>query len=130
MAIVRKSSSGKAIQFILGDEDCSPGTVFQLSASLFGMVMSEQINGPYVVLSRLPIPVPAKKFPSSKVWGDKGVGVASDKSSNAFSKDFLMERKEQQKQKSVKNFNMEWYTSTCVVVWCKEKWISLIMIVC
>lgn len=108
MAVVKKSSSGKAIQFILG-EDVPAGTVFQLSASLFGKIMSESINGPYVVLSRLPIPVPAGKFPKSAVWGDSSVQAAYDKSDgNAFGKDFLLERKEQSVVSKSKNFKVKW----------------------
>lgn len=108
MAVVKKSSSGKAIQFILG-EDVPAGTVFQLSASLFGKIMSEQINGPYVVLSRLPIPVAAKKFPVSKVWGDAGLQSAYDNSDgDVFGKSFLGERKEQAASKRSEEFKVKW----------------------
>lgn len=108
MAVVKKSSSGKAIQFILG-EDATAGTVFQLSASLFGKIMSEQIQGDFVVLSRMPIPVPGNKFPASKTWGDSSVQSAYDKTGdNAFSKEFLLERKEQAVVKKSKDFKVSW----------------------
>ena len=108
MAVVKKSSSGKAIQFILS-EDVPAGTVFQLSASLFGRVMSNGIQGDFVVLSRLPIPVPGDRFPSSPVYGDVGVSAAVEKAGgNAFDKSFLIERKEQSVSRKSKGFKVEW----------------------
>lgn len=110
MAVVRKSSSGKAIQFIVGNEDCPPGTVFQLSASLFGGVMSGSINGPYVVLTRLAIPAGASQFPPSSVWSPSGVVEASSKAGvhGGFSKEFVSERKEQQSGDRAKSFTPKW----------------------
>ena len=105
MAVVKKSSSGRAIQFI--DED---GNVFQLSAGLFGKVMSGGINGDFVVLTRMPIPVPVGRFPVSPIYGDAGVKSAVDNigSKDAFSKSFINERKEQKVQKKVSEVKGNW----------------------
>jgi hypothetical protein len=55
------------------------------------------------------IPVPARKFPKSPVYGDKGleraVDVAGD---NAFSKEFVTIRKQQKDGKKVQDFKVEW----------------------
>lgn len=112
MAIIKKSSSGAAIQFILS-EDAPAGTVFQMSSKLFSGVMTGDIRGGFVVLSRLPIPVPGDKYPKSVVWGveDKGnlqsainqVGV-SDVSSGKF----LDVRREQRMAKEVKDVKGDW----------------------
>lgn len=109
IAVVKKSSSGKAIQFILS-EDVPAGTVFQLSASLFGRVMSNGISGDFVVLSRMPIPVPGDKFPVSPVYGDVGLKSAVENSGSvdAFSKDFLLERKDQASAKKAQSYSVKW----------------------
>ena len=107
MAVVKKSASGKAIQFILG-EDAPAGTVFQLSASLFGKIMNEQISGSFVVLSRMPIPVPATRFPESVVWGDGGVKSAYEKNKDAFSTEFVKERKDQELASKSKGYKVKW----------------------
>lgn len=112
MAVVKLSSSGKAVQFVLNEADCIPGAVFQLSRSLFGGIMSNSINGPYVVLTRLESPAGVNQFPVSPVWSPGKGKVEAAKSSagvhGSFSKEFLSERKEQKVQSKVDSFNVEW----------------------
>jgi hypothetical protein len=112
MAVVKKSSSGNQIQFILS-EDAPAGTVFGLSASLFGRVMSGGINGGFVLLSRLPIPVPASKYPPSVIWGaedkvnlQRAIDVAGVK--DVSSGEFLKVRKEQKVASEMKDVKGDW----------------------
>lgn len=74
MAIVKLSSSKKAVQFVLS-EDVPAGTVFQVSASLYENMLKDRVRGGFVVLSRLANPVPPGKFPESPVWGERVDGV-------------------------------------------------------
>lgn len=109
MAVIKKSSSGKAIQFILG-EDVVAGTVFQLSSSLFAGVMSDNIRGDFVVLTRMPIPVSKGRFPASPVYGDSKLdsAVRAVGDSDAFSKVFIDERKEQKQESRISEFKVKW----------------------
>lgn len=108
MAVIKKSSSGKAIQFILG-EDVPNGTVFQMSSALFARVMSENIRGDFVVLTRMPIPVPKGRFPKSATYGDDKLKSAVENSGgDAFSKGFLDERKEQKRESKISDYKVKW----------------------
>ena len=111
MAIIKKSKSGRAIQFILSEE-AEPGTVFQLSASLFGRVMSDNINGGFVNLTRMPIPVPANKYPPSQIWGveDKdNIQKAIDQGGiDPSAKSFIKVREEQRVASKVKDVKGDW----------------------
>lgn len=104
IGIIKKSSSGRALQFITDD-----GDVYQLSVGLFDSVMRETIKGDFVVLSRMAIPVPHDRFPKSPVWGDKGLESAVDTAGiDAFSKEFTTVRKQQKDGKKVSEFKIEW----------------------
>lgn len=105
MAVIKKNSSGKSFQFI--DEE---GNVFQTSTKLVGMLLNGSISGDFVVVTRLPIPVPVGKFPVSPVWGDGKVEAAVDNSgsSNAFSRDFLRERREQKSSSKARDYKVSW----------------------
>lgn len=101
MAVIKKNSSGRSFQFI--DEE---GNVFQTSTALVSKLLNGTIQGDFVVVTRLPIPVPVGKFPVSPVWGSDNSEIQSkvqaavdSAGGNAFSKDFLQERKEQKASK-------------------------------
>jgi len=109
MAVVKKSRSGRAIQLILS-EDVPAGTVFQLSAGLFASVMAG--GSPFVVLTRLPIPVPGDKYPKSKIWVDGGLHDAVDDFKapvlDPSSKEFVSIRDKQRNVKKVKEVKGDW----------------------
>lgn len=111
MAIIKLSRSGKALQFIIGDgeEDIAPGTVFQVAAAGVAAACGNgSMNGPFMVLTRLPLPVTNDKYPASPVWNpDKGVAKAielsgsQDPSSTAYVK----KREEQKVQSKAKDYS-------------------------
>jgi len=104
MGIIKKSSSGRALQFITDE-----GVVYQLAASLFSRVVDGRINGDFVVLTRMPIPVPSDRFPRSPLYGDNGLDSAvSNGGSDAFDRGFLSERKEQRVNKRASEFKVKW----------------------
>lgn len=104
MGIIKKSASGKALQFITDE-----GVVYQMAVSLFPRVMSESINGDFVVLTRMPIPVPHNRFPKSPVYGDVKLSSAVDVAGvDAFSKDFVVERKEQVAGQKASEYKVKW----------------------
>jgi len=104
LGVLKKSSSGRALQFITDE-----GVVYQLSVSLFDRVMRGLINGDFVVLSRMPVPVPVGRFPKSPVYGDSGVASAvANGGVDAFGKDFLVERAQQRSGKKVSDFRVDW----------------------
>ena len=69
MAVVKLSSSKRAVQVILS-EDLPAGTVLQVSSKIYEMLLRGEVNGGFVVLSRLATPTLPDKFPVSPVWGD------------------------------------------------------------
>jgi hypothetical protein len=105
MAVLKKSSTGRSLQFITDD-----GVVYQLSAKLFGMVVNGQISGDFVVLTRMPLGVPADRFPKSPVYGDANLQAAVNTagSRDSFSSEFLLTRKEQHSVKDVEDFKVKW----------------------
>lgn len=70
MAVVKLSSSKRAVQFVLS-EDVPAGTVFQCSTVVYELLLRGQARGGFVVLSRLANPTSASRFPKSEVWGDR-----------------------------------------------------------
>jgi len=112
VAIVKKSASGKAIQFILS-ETVPAGTVFQLSSYMFDAVMAGTIRGNFVVLSRLPIPVPGSKYPPSVIWGESDksnlqVAIDSAGVKDVSSAKFLNVRKDQKTAKDTLEVKGDW----------------------
>lgn len=110
MAIVKLSSSGKAFQFVL-TEEVPAGTVFQCSSKLIaGVVGQASLNGDFVVLTRLPLPISPDRYPKSKIWFDESVARAVESSGedDAFAERFINERAAQKIEKKVKNFVPKW----------------------
>lgn len=112
MAIIKLSSSKRAVQFVL-TEDVEAGTVFQTSASLVaGVCGSGRINGDFVLLSRLPLKQDPGKYPVSEVWNPGGVelsrAVENSGSLDASSSSFVRERREQRVGRVANSFKPEW----------------------
>lgn len=68
MAVVKRSSSGLALQVVLS-EDLPAGSVLQCSLSpVLKLVKANE----FVLLTILPVPVSPYRFPKSSVWGQTG----------------------------------------------------------
>lgn len=78
MAVIKPSGSGKAVQIILS-EDLPAGSILQTSASVVMGMLSRGNGGEFKVLTLLPVPTGANKFPQSPTY-DAGTGkvIASD----------------------------------------------------
>lgn len=112
MAIIKLSSSKKAVQFIL-TEDVEAGTVFQTSAALLAAVASNgRMNGDWVLMSRLPLKQDASKYPQSEVWNPGGndlqKAVENSGSQDASSTEFVKQRREQEVSKGANTFKPQW----------------------
>ncbi len=102
MAVVKLSSSGTGVMFVLG-EDAHNGTVFIVSKVMLDMLLSGHSKGPFIRLSKFALPTSSGKFPASEVWGDAHTDASEGRDS--FSKDFRKERKDREvysKSKTVK----------------------------
>ena len=104
MAVLKKSSTGRSLQFITDE-----GQVYQLSKSLFDLVVADKIRGDFVVLTRMEHGVSASKFPQSPVYRDGKVEAAvSNVGNDVFSKSFKQERKEQKDGAKASEYKVEW----------------------
>jgi len=107
MSVVRLSSSGKQVQFILTD-DVPAGTVFGFSRDILFMLDSKKT--PFIVPSILPILWAPEKFPNSEVWATDDVQLQEyqrlvaarglSAKTDAGSRKFLKEREEKKSYNS------------------------------
>jgi hypothetical protein len=104
MGVLKKTSSGKALQFITDE-----GDVYQCSFKLFMGVVNDQINGEFVVLTRMALGVPPGRFPKSVVYGgEKAIRAGEKAGVDAFSKSFKRERDEQRAGEKQTEYKVEW----------------------
>ena len=97
MAVIKKSSSGKAFQVVLS-EDLPAGTILQCSSVVAKLLLDSDRAHNFSVLTRLAVGTTPDRFPVSPVWGD--VHTDGSQGVDAMSKKFKAER-EQKKIYSV-----------------------------
>ncbi len=94
MAVVKKTKSGKAVQFI--DED---GTVFGTSVVSIHNMLNGAIKGDFVLLSRMPWKVNPGRFKESPLYEPPGYIPPKDESKNNSDALSVQNRKQNQDKK-------------------------------
>jgi hypothetical protein len=104
MAVIKKSSSGRAFQVVLS-EDLPAGSILQCSSKLVEIMLSRDGYSNFIVLTRLALGTGPDKFPCSPVWGD--VHSDANVGTDAFSKQFKKEREQRKLYTVSKKVSLE-----------------------